>query len=244
MPRISMTCFAASRSRSTALVIGFGISPRWSNAWVLRPSTKVEKLTGSVRIPSSWAGGISDRSPAGGDSAAVSGGVSPRASPVSAKRRRSVTRNPRRSSFSLSMIIPAEGATPPSAGSPRSSLSRPARSTAHRAQPPDALLDRRMGAEQVGEPVATQRAHDPEVSRRRTSRERDTAGDGGDLLEGRGQLLGPVQDACPGSVSLVFARARDRELNQRGRDRGDDDHREEAERAATLLALVAPHPAE
>src|SRR6185369_16437117 len=73
MPRMSMTCLAAPRSRSTARVIGFGISPRWSSAWVLSPSTKVENVTGSSGIfggaaPAAAAGGGVAAGDAGGSS--------------------------------------------------------------------------------------------------------------------------------------------------------------------------------
>src|SRR5216117_1902953 len=220
MPRMSMTCLAAPRSRSRTRVIGFGISPRWRSACVLSPRTKVENVTGSSARS---APGAALSAAAGGGGAGASSARSARASPLSEKRRRSLTWNPRRSSLSSAMNVPG----------------RRRGSVRHRAQPPDALLDGGMSAEQAGEPIAAQRVHDPEMRRGRPRGQRDAAGHGPDLLERRRERARRVGELGAARVRLVLARARDGELDQHGRERRQDDEEDEAERPLALLPLVA-----
>src|SRR5436189_3626295 len=227
MPRMSITCLAAPRSGSRARVIGFGISPRWRSACVLSPRTKVENVTGSSAgaAPGAALSAAAGRGGGSGVSSATSG----RASPLSEKRRRSLTWNPRRSSLSSAM---------------KNVPGRRSGSVRHRAQPPDALLDGGMGAEQAGEPVAAQRVHDPEVRRGGPRGERDAAGRGPDLLERRRQRARRVGELGAARVRLILARARDGELDERRRERRDDDQGGESGRAPTFLPLVAAEPTE
>src|SRR5438132_10689836 len=226
MPRMSITCLAATRSRSRTRVIGFGISPRWRSACVLSPRTKVENVTGSSARS---APGAALSAAAGGGGAGASSARSARASPLSEKRRRSLTWNPRRSSLSSAM---------------KNVPGRRSGSVRHRAQPPDALLDGGMGAEQAGEPVAAQRVHDPEVRRGGPRRERDAAGHGPDLLERRGERPWRMGELGATRVRLILARARDGEPDERRRERRDDDQGEEPERPPAFLPLIAAEPTE
>ena len=64
-----------------------------------------------------------------------------------------------------------------------------------------------------------------------------------ELLERAGERLGIADDARAGIVGAVLARARDRQLNQRGGDRRQDDQQQLAERVAVAV-VAATHAAE
>ena len=110
----------------------------------------------------------------------------------------------------------------------------------HLLQPGDPLGHRRVGREQVGDPARAERVRDHQVrggGDRALRVERHRLGAHLDLAQRAGQRERVLGQPGTGLVGLVLAAAADRELDQRGRDRAEDQHEQRAEDARAVLVV-------
>ena len=103
----------------------------------------------------------------------------------------------------------------------------------------NALADGRVSGEQAGKHFArSERLKNVQVRHGGRDLHGDALRPLVDLVEGAGQALGIAGDARAGGISFIFARARNGQLDQRGRQRRQDHHGEHGQHAAP--PVVAP----
>ena len=102
-------------------------------------------------------------------------------------------------------------------------------------QPRNAIFQRGMGGEQTGHGAPGQGVDDEEVGRLRRGLHGDTLGGEAELFQSRSQALGVAAHLGAAPVCGIFARARNRHLNNRGRQRCQDSHQDKPQHPAPRL---------
>src|SRR2546426_3548243 len=114
----------------------------------------------------------------------------------------------------------------------------PASAQPHRAESGDPLLGRGMRGEEPREALPRQRIDDEEVRGGRAGRQRLGARGDLDLLERPGEAGRAAREPCAALVRLELTRAGDRQLDEEGRDGGQDREEDQHERVAAALAVL------
>ena len=118
----------------------------------------------------------------------------------------------------------------------------------HLFEPANSLFDWRMSREQPRESLRAQRIDDKQMRRRRARIQRHPLIGGLELAQCVREIERIVREAGAAGVGLVFASARNRELDQRRRDRREDCLRSAAPRVRRVrrhrgrpIPKIAPH---
>src|SRR5260370_28215282 len=112
-------------------------------------------------------------------------------------------------------------------------------------QPLDPLRNRRMRRKQVRKIYPQQRLNDKKMSRRRGGHHRHAPRISIQLLQSARQSVRISRKVSPGSIGLIFPRARHRQLNQPRRNRSHNQHHHRRQPSATAppIAVATFHAA-